>query len=238
MATRAFFFGMVTQRHVMTTSKQPRRPSRFVRRVRTHVAVGAGSLAATAFVFALVQSEDAVFRASMATAYVALALLAITLLFGPVAALQGQRYPLSTDIRRDFGIWSGILAVVHVVIGLQVHMRGKMWEYFAHASQGTLLPRFDPFGLANYAGLAATVILVALLVTSNDASLRRLGADRWRKVHALASWGLFLTVLHGAAYQAIEKRVWAFVAVFALLAIPTTALRIRERRYPSRDGQV
>jgi len=208
-----------------------------MRRVRTHVLVGAGSLAATVIVFALVASEDAVFRTSMATAYVALALLAITLLFGPVAALQGQRYPLSTDIRRDFGIWSGILAVAHVVVGLQVHMRGKMWEYFAHASQGMLLPRFDPFGLANYTGLAATVILVALLVTSNDASLRHLGADRWRKVHALASWGLALTLLHGAAYQAIEKRAWAFVLVFALLATPTVALRVAERRYPARRDQ-
>jgi DMSO/TMAO reductase YedYZ heme-binding membrane subunit len=112
-----------------------------------------------------------------------------------------------------------------------------MWEYFAHASQGMLLPRFDPFGLANYTGLAATVILVALLVTSNDASLRHLGADRWRKVHALASWGLALTLLHGAAYQAIEKRAWAFVLVFALLAIPTVALRVAERRYPARRDQ-
>lgn len=215
-----------------------RRPSRLVRRIRTHVAVGAGSLAATAFLFALVQSDDAVFRASMATAYVALALLAVTLLFGPITALRGHRYPLSTDLRRDFGIWSGILAVAHVVVGLQVHMRGKMWEYFAHESKGMMLPRFDPFGLANYTGLGATLILVVLLVTSNDASLRRLGAERWRKVHALASWGLVLTVLHGAAYQAIEKRVWAFVLVFVLLAIPTAALRIRERRYSPRGDQI
>lgn len=173
----------------------------------------------------------------MATAYVALALLAVTLVFGPIAAMRGRRYPVSTDIRRDFGIWSGIFAVAHVVIGLQVHMRGKMWEYFAHASRGSVLPRFDPFGLANYAGLAATLIIVVLLVTSNDASLRRLGSDRWRKVHALASWGLVLTLLHGAAYQAIEKRAWTYVLVFALLAVPTAAVRIRERRYAGRRDQ-
>jgi sulfoxide reductase heme-binding subunit YedZ len=166
----------------------------------------------------------------MATAYVALGLFAATLAFGPIAALRGRRYPVSTDIRRDFGIWSGLLALAHVIVGLQVHMRGKMWEYFARVGHGVAVPRIDPFGLANYAGLVATLIILALLATSNDASLRTMGATRWRRLHRLATAALILTLLHGAAYQWIEHRAWAYVVVFALLALCTVVPRTARPR--------
>ena len=191
--------------------------SRRMRRIRNHAALGAASLVVTWAVFAGIASDDPVFRVSIATAYVALALFAITLGFGPYAALRGRRYPVSADIRRDFGIWSALVAIAHVVAGLQVHLRGKMWEYFVSPTKGVLLPRIDPFGAANYTGLVAALIFVALLVTSNDASLRRLGTGRWRSLHTLVTWALVLTLLHAATYQFIENRRWETVAL--LLAV-------------------
>src|SRR5262245_25605789 len=164
-----------------------------MRRVRNHLTLGAASLGAIWAVFAAIESDDPVFRASIATAYVALGLFLVTLAFGPYAALRGRRYPVSTDIRRDFGIWTALVAIVHVVVGLQVHLRGKMWEYFVHSTKGVVLPRIDPFGVANYTGLAATLMFVALLATSNDASLRGLGTGRWRSLHRLVTWGLIFT---------------------------------------------
>src|SRR5262245_46226784 len=196
------------------------------RRVRNHAALGAASLAAVYAIFAGIESDDAVFRVSMATAYVALALLVITLSFGPFATLRGRRYPVSADIRRDFGIWSGLIAVAHVVAGLQVHLRGRMWEYFVRPGNSALLPRIDPFGAANYAGLAAALILIALLVTSNDASLRRLGTGRWRSLHELVSWGLVLTLLHAVTYQFIEKRRWETVVMLLASSLIVVWLRL------------
>jgi len=206
--------------------------TRRMRRVRNHVALGGASLGATWALFAAIQSDDPVFRASIATAYVALGLFIITLGFGPYAALRGRRYPVSADIRRDFGIWSALVAMVHVVVGLQVHLRGKMWEYFVRPMKGVLLPRIDPFGVANYTGLTAGLILIALLVTSNDASLRRLGTERWRSVHALVTWGLALTLVHAVTYQFVEKRRWeTVVALFAFSAV-VVWLRLARRRRP------
>ena len=207
-----------------------RRPTRRARRVRNHVALGAASVVAVAAVFAAIDSTDQIFRASMATAYVALVLFAITLSFGPVAALKGRRYPVSTDIRRDFGIWSGIVAIAHVIIGLQVHLRGKMWEYFVQPVKGVLLPRVDPFGAANYTGLVAALIFVALLVTSNDASLRRLGTGRWRSLHDLTAWAAILTLLHGAIYQLVEKRWWGLVLVLLTLSFAAVWPRLARAR--------
>lgn len=209
------------------------RSSRFARRIRNHVALGAGSLIIGATMFGALESTDNVFRASMATAYVALALLVATLAFGPVAALRGRRYPVSTDLRRDVGIWAGLIAIAHVVIGLQVHLRGKMWEYFVRPVKGTLLPRIDPFGAANYAGVVAALLFVLLLVTSNDASLRRLGATRWRRIHGLIEWAVMATLLHGAAYQWVETRAWGYVMFLGVVTAAVVWLRIARNRAES-----
>lgn len=64
-----------------------------------------------------VESPDAKYKWSMSTAYVSLLLLGCTLLTGPLNVLRRQRNPVSTDLRRDIGIWSGIVSLVHVGIG-------------------------------------------------------------------------------------------------------------------------
>ena len=170
------------------------------------------------------------FRASMATAYVALVLLTATLAFGPIASFKGRRYPVTTDIRRDVGIWTAVVAIAHVVIGLQVHLRGKMWEYFVHSVRGTFLPRIDPFGAANYAGAVAAILLVVLLATSNDASLRGLGAPTWQRVHRTVEWVLILTLLHAGVYQWVEKRQAGIIVVLLMVGVSGLAMRLAAER--------
>jgi DMSO/TMAO reductase YedYZ heme-binding membrane subunit len=222
---------MIDEQRVIRSRSRWR--SRRARRVRNHVALGGASVFGVLLTFAGIQSKDTIFRVSMATAYVGLFLFVITLSFGPYAALRGSRYPVSADIRRDFGIWSGIITIAHVVAGLQVHLRGKMWEYFVRPMKGVLLPRVDPFGAANYTGLAAVLIFAALLVTSNDASLRRLGTGPWRSLHALVTWGLALTLLHAVTYQFIEKRRWETVAMLLALSVVVVWLRVGGSRRTS-----
>jgi sulfoxide reductase heme-binding subunit YedZ len=207
-----------------------RRPPRLVRRLRNHVALGAASAAATGALFGAIQSEDTRFRVSMATAYVALLLFAVTLAFGPVAAFRSHRYPVTTDIRRDVGIWAGLMAVAHVVIGLQVHLRGKMWEYFVLPWRGVFLPRIDGFGIANYIGGVATILFIVLLATSNDASFRRLGARKWQRVHQTVAWTLSLTLLHAALFQWVEKRQLSIVVAFVLVSVLLVVMRVAAYR--------
>ena len=45
-------------------------------------------------------------------------------------------------------------------------------------------------------GLAATVLLLALGVTSNDVSIRALGAQRWNKLHASVYLATLLSLVH------------------------------------------
>lgn len=157
----------------------------------------------------------------MATAYVGLFLLVITLVIGPVGTLQRRHMPLSQDLRRDFGIWAGIMGLFHTAVGLNVHLRGRPWLYFIYQNREShFFPlRHDQFGLANETGLFAAGLLALLLATSNDRSLRYFGTPGWKKLQRW-SYGLFaLTVVHGILYQVIEKRTATFVAAFIVLAI-------------------
>lgn len=197
------------------------------RRIRRHIGLAVASAALTAGVFYLVQSEQALVRLSMATAYVGLALLGAALATGPSNVLRSRPNPVSTDLRRDIGIWAGVLGLVHVAAGLQVHMGGDIWQYFFYPpAPRRLLVRLDPFGLANYSGIGGTVILAVLLALSNDRSLRWLGARRWKMTHRSAYVGFVLVVGHGALYQLLEKRSLSFVALFAALAIAVTILQL------------
>lgn len=187
------------------------------------------AICATGTVFYLaLHPAPPMFRLSMASAYGSLVLLSATLMIGPWNWLRRRPNPVSSHFRRDIGIWAGVLAVVHMVVGLQVHLEGRFWQYFVWPD-GTrhLLPiRLDAFGIANHAGLAAALIALLLLSLSNDASLRALGARRWKSLQRWNYAFALLAVGHGALYQAIEKRTAAFVASFAALALLTLAVQV------------
>lgn len=171
----------------------------------------------------------------MATGYVGLALLAATLVPGARAALRGRRHPVSTDLRRDIGAWAALFCVVHFLVGWQVHMRHRRDYFLVPGPGGIPLPRLDPFGIANWIGLAAVAVALLLLAISSDAALRRLGAERWKRLQRWNVMLFALVVLHGAIYAVLEERDLAWVTAGAVVAGATAALRLagRHRRHTS-----
>ena len=216
-----------------------RRPSYWARRTRRHLLLGVSSVVATIGLFFVVPGST-LGRVSLATAYVGLALLAWTLFTGPFNILRRRPNPVSTDLRRDVGIWAGILSIVHVVVGLQVHQGGNIWKYFFFSPQPHVRDvRYDPFGLANYTGLVATLVVLLLLGLSNDVSLRRFGRYRWKALQRLNYAVFALVVAHGAVYQVIEKRRLVFVLVFAATVGAVSLVQAAGfRRVRAHDGGV
>jgi sulfoxide reductase heme-binding subunit YedZ len=185
-------------------------------------------IAAAGVVYYLAPSNDARMRLSLSSAYVAIALLTVTLAIGPLNALRGVRRPVSIDSRRDVGIWAAIWSVIHTGVGLQVHMRGRMLEYFFHPGDKPLLARmrYDMFGLANDAGVAAAIIVIGLALISNDWSLRRLGAPRWKRLQQLNYVMFAVVIIHAILYQIIEKRSPPFAFTIGFLAATAIALQV------------
>jgi sulfoxide reductase heme-binding subunit YedZ len=200
-----------------------------------HLPLAVASAACFLLVFALVKGKYLPFRLSMATAYTGVLLLAVTLLLGVLKVLRGEISPVSTDWRRDVGIWAAMFGLAHLVIGLQVHAPGRMRTYFVYpAEQAGWFPlRLDSFGWANHLGLLAGLLLVLLLLLSNDWSLTRLGARRWKGLQRwnYAVFGLVLA--HGVLYQVLEKRIAGWVITFAVLSVLVIVLQVagfRRRR--------
>ena len=197
------------------------------RRVVRHVSLAGGSLLSCVSVGAFVGWENSTRALSMSTAYVGLGLLAATLVLGPINLLLGRANPVSTHLRRDVGIWAGLLSLAHVIVGFQRHMGGQWKAYFFFPEGGPLTgARFDPFGLANWTGLGATLIVAVLIVLSNDLSLRRLGAQRWKWIQRWNYLVFSTVVLHGLIYQATTNRPVPWIAAVLVVTVGVLAAQL------------
>jgi sulfoxide reductase heme-binding subunit YedZ len=183
-----------------------------------HMGMGDGGGQTTGLSFEL-PSRFSMSQMTIATGYVATVLLGLTLLIGPANLLLRRRNPVSSYLRRDLGTWTAIFSVVHVILGLQVHGRGQfsaILNYFVGRDGSVLL---NSFGLGNWTGLAALVIVVGLLALSTDRSLRELKAKRWKNLQRL-NYALFaLVVLHAFFYGALLRMTSPFTLVLILTVI-------------------
>lgn len=211
------------------------------RLLRHHLPLLILSFSAVAALYITRPYKDVVSKASFATAYPALALLSVSLMVGPWNLVRKRQNPVSSDLRRDIGIWAGILGIVHAVIGQCVHLRGRPWLYYIYSAKDhRRFPlRHDLFGLANYTGAVSTLLLIALLATSNDYFLRALGTPRWKQLQRWNYAVFALAAIHSFAYQGVEKQHLGFVVTVALCITLAAGLQLAGagmRRFRANPG--
>lgn len=180
----------------------------------------------TVVLYAIVGDASPMQRLSVATAYAALGFLAATLLVGPFNERRGRPNPVSTNLRRDIGIWTALGGMAHTIFGLQVHMRGEIARYFLPHAGPALSKSTLAFLAANYTGLAATLLLVMLLAISNDVALRTLGTTRWKRIQRWNSLLFALVAAHGALYLAIDRASWLLIVPFILIVALVAQIRL------------
>ncbi|HEV2292102.1 MAG TPA: protein-methionine-sulfoxide reductase heme-binding subunit MsrQ [Gemmatimonadales bacterium] len=140
-----------------------------------------------------------------------LALLGATLSITPLR--RHLRLGELIRLRRMLGLWAFTYAALHLltyVVFDQSLDPGRIWaDTLKH-------PRI-------YLGFAAFLILLALALTSTDASVRRLGR-RWVTLHRLIYIAVLLGIVHFAMVQKLDIRTpLAWGAGFGVLML----LRIR-----------
>lgn len=179
---------------------------------------------------------------SLGTAYAAVFLLAASMLLGPLNVLRGAHNPVHVALRRDIGIAAAALAIVHTVLGLQVHMGGNIVRYFSFAQSSS--NALKAFVAANFAGLLSVLVLAGLIAISNDRAIRRLGLRKWKSLQRLAYLAGAAAILHGLTYQLLESRAPLLTGVVAAAAIVVTAIQLwaarivrARRRESSRSRQ-
>jgi sulfoxide reductase heme-binding subunit YedZ len=186
--------------------------------------------------------RDWITAVSFGTAYPALALLGFTLILGAWWSVRGKAHPVSSDLRRDVGIWAGILTVVHAAVGQCVHLRGRPWLYYIYSpAEHHRGLRHDLFGFNNYAGLVGTLLVIALFAMSNDLSLRILGAAKWKSLQRWNYAVFALAAAHTFGYETMEKQKIGFVATALLcvgLTIALQAAGFTARRRAARERAI
>ena len=146
-----------------------------------------------------------------------LILLLLTLSMTPMQRLTG--WPGWIAVRRQLGLWCFFYVVLHLCAYL-IFVLGLDWSQLGVE----LLKR--PYIIVGSLGL---VCLLALAVTSNRYSQRRLGA-LWKKLHRLTYVVLGLGLLHMLWIVRADLKEWVIYAVIGgvlmLMRLPVVKRRI------------
>jgi methionine sulfoxide reductase heme-binding subunit len=154
---------------------------------------------------------------TIATGYLATALLAVTLLVGPLNLLLRRANPLSNYLRRDLGTWVVIFGALHVVLAFREAYRGVFSFLGFFITDGA--PITTSFGVGNWTGLAALAIATGLLAISTTHSVRELGPARWKSLQRLNYTVFGLVLLHATCYGALQRTSSPFtILLFSIAA--------------------
>ena len=153
--------------------------------------------------------------------YLALVFLVASLACTPLKTLTGWTWPIR--IRRMLGLFAAFYAALHfttyVVIDQQLDW-GILWEDVTHR-------RFM------IVGFLAFLSLLPLVWTSTDASVRRMGFQRWKALHRLAYVAGVLAIIHFIWRVKADLRVpltWAAILAALFLVRIADAFRTRRKR--------
>jgi sulfoxide reductase heme-binding subunit YedZ len=164
-------------------------------------------------------------RISVGSAWLCVLLMCAALLIGPLRRMRGELSPNNIHLRRDLGIWAALLSFLHFYAGNVIAMNPVYIEAFVRGPAVLTMQalRNQLFALGSIVGLIVAIIFIVLLAISSDRALRWIKPERWKKIQRSAHVALWLTVLHGIAFQLLEARfiplallVGATLVVFVL----------------------
>lgn len=185
-----------------------------------HVLLAASSLITFGIVAVLGFGNTLLDDLSLASAYICLLLMAVALSLGPLRVLRSNPLALNIYWRRDIGIWSGLAGLVHLLVATELSMNQSYMAVYVNLSTRGLsdVMRMDLFSWGSVVGFLVGILVLLLLVLSNNKIMNLLGATWWKRLQRIAYPAFMLTVLHGFAFQALEARsIFLVVTLFAVL---------------------
>jgi sulfoxide reductase heme-binding subunit YedZ len=171
-------------------------------------------------------------RISVVSAWLCLCLLTAALLISPLQRARGESPPVNISLRRDLGIWAALNGLLHFYAGNLVAMNPV---YIGQFVRGETMPppaaaiRDQLFAAGSIVGLVIAIIFLLLLAISSDRALRWLGVKKWRRIQRCAHVALWLTVLHGIAFQVLELRSMPLM-VLVVMSLAILAVQLRGRQ--------
>ncbi len=195
-------------------------------RLKTHVAM-AGVTVVGCIIAAIMAApgQELLETITIGTGYVGLLLIAATLLIGPINMIRVRKNPVNIMLRRDVGIWAAITAIGHVLFSviLQLSWDSNIWGLFLN-TDGSF--KFNLFGVSNVFGLIGAMVILFLLVLSNNYFLKMLKGKNWKSMQLLNYLLFGLTLVHTFTQQANNGRgaflIFAVIGITAAVVIGQT----------------
>jgi sulfoxide reductase heme-binding subunit YedZ len=162
-------------------------------------------------------------RLGLLTLIFLLATLALT----PLRLLFGWTWPIR--IRRMLGLFAFFYASLHFVTYLAIDQQFD----FRTIVEDILKRQFI------FVGFAAFLLLIPLALTSTNASVRRLGIQRWQRLHRLVYVAATLGVIHfvwRVKRDLTEPVIYGAILTFLLLFRAVNAWRTRGTKRAARSG--
>ena len=183
--------------------------NQFVRRVPTWAVYGLGTLPAIWVVYSGLSAIDPVRAIEWGLGLWAVRLLIACLFITPLrwVGLNLLRF------RRQLGLVAYAYVVLHFTSWLTIDM-GLRWEQIIP----DLYKRWYIL-----VGMAALVLLTPLALTSNNWSIRKLGAKAWNRLHKLAYVATGLGVIH---FLMVGKVYTVEVLTYAAILVSLLAIRV------------
>jgi len=124
--------------------------------------------------------------------------LSFALIIGPLSKLSSNTKFL-IPWRREVGIWTAILVIIHGVLIADGWTRWDVVKFFGYEFIPELnrFARLEPgFGLANLIGFVAFLWIVVLAITSSDRVMKFLGGQSWKWLHTGSYIVFYLAAIH------------------------------------------
>ena len=119
-------------------------------------------------------------------AFAGTVLLTISFLLGPVRSFKPNLAKFLV-YRKWLGLCGAILIIIHFIIAMNSQYK---WSFSA-------LFNFDnPFGFPFTIAVISFVIFILMTLTSNMASIKKLGFRTWKCLHRIGYIALFLGIMH------------------------------------------
>lgn len=139
-------------------------------------------------------------------------LLLVTLLVTPFRLITGWAKIL--QVRRMLGVGAFAYALLHVILYI-IDQNGVIWTIITEI----VLRFYLTIGFVSFAAMAA------MAWTSRDASIREMGAEKWRRLHMLIYPLTALAVFHGVLQSKIEVSEGLVMAGLLLALMGVRRLR-------------
>lgn len=150
-----------------------------------------------------------------------LQLLVLVLAVTPLRKLTGISL---IKYRRALGLLVFAYVSIHLFVwlALDVQILSQIWKDILKRPYITV-------------GMVGLLVMVPLALTSNNMSLRKLGPQRWKRLH----WLTYIAAVLGAIHYVMVQKVWEvepLMYLFGILALLATRVKLPKTKMPAKAG--